>query len=74
MAVRLANAGSVDGEISVLLSFGTPKPWVGFKRVLGLPLTYQDRTTALGFVLIRYAGIPFPTQSTFNSIRRINTI
>ena len=29
MAIRLANASSVDKEISTLLSYGTPKPWVG---------------------------------------------
>jgi hypothetical protein len=31
MAVRLANAGSINGEIATLLSHGTPKPWVGFE-------------------------------------------
>ena len=30
MAIRLANAGLVNEEISTLLSYGTPKPWVGF--------------------------------------------
>ena len=31
MAIRLAHAGSVNEEISTLLSYGTPKPWVGCK-------------------------------------------
>ncbi len=31
MAVRLAGAGLVNEEIISLLSYGTPKPWVGFK-------------------------------------------
>jgi hypothetical protein len=30
MAVRLASASLVNEEISTLLSYGTPKPWVGF--------------------------------------------
>lgn len=29
MAIRLANACSINEEVSTLLSYGTPKPWVG---------------------------------------------
>ena len=32
MALRLASASLVNEEISTLLSYGTPKPWVGFKE------------------------------------------
>jgi len=32
MAVRLASASLANEEISTLLSFGTPKPWVGLKK------------------------------------------
>jgi len=30
MAIHLANASTVNEEISTLLSYGTPKPWVGY--------------------------------------------